>query len=67
MFTKSSKCESHTCVEVDFVKSSKCHEMECVEVCATNTVVFVRDGKEDFAAPWLKFSPAAWKSFVGSL
>lgn len=32
MFIKSSKCESHTCVEVDFHKSSKSMEVYCVEV-----------------------------------
>lgn len=73
MFTKSSKCESHTCVEVNFKKSSKSRTdpYHCVEVdCRTQGNVLIRDSKIELNSvqdSWLSVSPQAWTAFLGSL
>lgn len=72
-YRRSSKCDSHACVEVDddaareFHKSSRSITSDCVEVavggCQCHTQVLVRDSK-DPDGPVLGFAPLAWTTFL---
>jgi hypothetical protein len=65
-FIRSTRCESHACLEVAFTRSSRCEHAHCVEVGATPEQVFVRDSK-DLTVPPIAFSPSAWRSFVAGI
>lgn len=66
-FVRSSKCESHTCVEVAVPAACRCvGESHCVEV-AVGAPVLVRDSKLPAGAPMLTFHPAAWTAFTTTL
>jgi hypothetical protein len=53
---KSSRCESHTCVEVATNENTSAPDG-----------TLVRDGKLGDTSPVLSFSKAGWTSFVNSL
>jgi hypothetical protein len=65
-FIRSTRCESHACLEVAFARSSRCDHAHCLEVGATPGQVYVRDSK-DLAIPPLSFTPEAWRSFVAGI
>lgn len=62
---RSSKCEAHNCVEVNFRKSTKCQHADCIEVGFEDQVL-VRDSK-DTSGPMLQFDKGAWQKFISSL
>lgn len=57
-WVKSTKCESHECVEVAFRTASACESNACVEVAVADPVL-VRDSKLKDASPILAFSTQA--------
>jgi hypothetical protein len=63
---KSTRCESHACVEVAFRRSSRCDHAHCVEVSVSHRVL-VRDSKLGDDSPILSFSPPAWSAFLDHL
>lgn len=81
-FIRSSRCESHACLEVAFQsagrcetancaqvafhRSSRCEHAHCVEVGATTDRVYVRDSK-DLSIPPLAFDPSAWRDFTAAI
>lgn len=66
IWRKSTRCESHACVEVGFRRSSRCDNAHCVEVAA-GPQVLVRDSKLGDASPILVFARHDWVTFVESL
>ena len=39
----------------------------CAEVAVSGAVVLVRDSKQDGTGPVLRFSPAEWTAFLGTV
>lgn len=55
-FKRSTRCESHTCLEVALDETS-----------VAPASVMVRDSKQLEANEILSFSPAAWKAFTATI
>lgn len=63
-WTKSSGCDTQTCVEVMWKKSTKSNNNgACVEVRSTDDEIQVRDSKNPSGSV-LSFTPAEWDAFL---
>jgi hypothetical protein len=66
-WTKTTACESNTCVEVAFFKSTRSGTNgACVEVATCDCGIQVRDSK-DQSGPVLNFTHAEWDAFLAGV
>lgn len=62
-WTRSSHCDTGSCVEVAWNTSSHCQHGDCVEVGHGEDQVLMRDSK-DPDGPVLRFTRNQWQEFI---
>ena len=62
-WTKSSYCDTSSCIEAAWTKTSYCDTGACVEAHIDDDVVLMRDSK-DPDGPVLQFTKGQWREFI---